>query len=64
MIFFAWIFNKLAGHIPGAVNRFHQENLAEDKFFLSDETLKKTVFRIIQRRIEKKRKIPFVLTRE
>jgi len=33
--------DKLAGHIPGAVNRFHQENLTEDELFISDETLKK-----------------------
>ena len=31
--------DKVAGHIPGAVNRFHQENLDEQGFFISDKDL-------------------------
>lgn len=33
--------DPVAGHIPGAVNRFHQENLDEEGFFLPGETLRK-----------------------
>ncbi len=33
--------DPVAGHIPGAVNRFHQENLDDDGYFLPGETLRK-----------------------
>lgn len=32
--------DPVAGHIPGAVNRFHQDNLGPDGLFLPPETLK------------------------
>ncbi len=40
--------DRIAGHIPGAVNRFWQENLDERGVFLPKETLRKTWLDILK----------------